>query len=163
MSANDICCCTADEKVTGNTNLTGIRLFKSIVRKVRQKVSESKIIKSTSSIEDLPDVVSKLERVSLEETNCKNRPRSPPKELVRKFFGSMKTISDETSKCGYSSDSTTEKRRDSRVRIRQKVRARSKSNSRRVEKKPKKILRTPPTYIYVRGLSGIPTQRIRVR
>lgn len=161
MSAVDSICSCGDEKHS-NSNLTGIKLFKSMVRRVRQKISESKLVKSPSGNE-LTSVISKNERVNSEDTTRNSSgPRSPIE--ISSLFGNMQINEEKSRVSGYSSDSGTEKsRRNSRVRIRQKVRSRSKSDGRRLEKKPKKILRPPPTYIYVRGLSGIPTQRIRVR
>ncbi len=164
-SSSEISACL-EEKSAGGTDLTGISLFKSMVRRVRQKISESKLAKSPSDGE-ISDVLSKFENVSMGETSPKSRAlRSPPpmKEAVKRMFATSRTTSDEKIRCDYNSDSGMDRKdRDSRIRIRQKTRSRSKSDSRRIEKKPKKILRTPPTYVYVRGLSGIPTQRIRVR
>lgn len=156
MSANNVCTCGEEDKNSVNSKLSGIRLFKSIVRRVRQKITESKPTNTkSSSSEELPAVIAKLDRMSVDDMadgNTNGRTFSPPT-----------TLSGSELRNGYSSDSGTERRRDTRVRIRQKIRSRSKSDSRKSKKKPKNILRPPPSYIYVRGLSGIPTQRIRVR
>ncbi|XP_065213968.1 uncharacterized protein LOC135841096 [Planococcus citri] len=158
-TADNMCCSCADDKNI-NSDLSGIKLFKSMVRRVRQKISESKLVKSPSGNE-LTSVINKTERMSLDESSSGNR---SPTDTAKSFCTTHTGDDCKSRMSGYSSDSGTEKsRRSSRVRIRQKVRSRSKSDGRRIEKKPKKILRAPPTYIYVRGLSGIPTQRIRVR
>lgn len=155
MSSDTDCTCGSEDKSTVSSNLTGIRLFKSIVRRVRQKITESKLIRNSSVTTDLSaTVTTKLDRMSIDDSSSSNRETLSPTLT----FGYE-------SRSGYGSDScSTARRRDTRVRIRQKIRSRSKSDSRKSnKKKPKTILRPPPTYVYVRGLSGIPTQRIRVR
>ncbi|XKL63761.1 hypothetical protein PGB90_006125 [Kerria lacca] len=157
-SSNDSCSCTEEKQSA--TNATGVRLFKTIVRKVRQTITEAKLLKS-SSFDDISSIVFKMNQMS---TNDSDNPDSSVQaRSSRKLFSSLRANTDEKSRSGFSSDSGNEKTlRNSKIRKKQKIRGRSKSDSKRIEKRTKKILRSPPTYVYVRGLSGIPTQRVRV-
>ncbi|KAK7590350.1 hypothetical protein V9T40_001963 [Parthenolecanium corni] len=170
MSSKEPCC----RSETGSPNLNGVRLFKSMVRRVRQKISENKLGKAPSIGDDeAPAIVTaKLEELSLTSAETspqrQGQPKSPPgKEALRRLFGASRTSSEDRLRNGYSSDSGNDKQHtrpgaDCRVRIRQNLRSRSKSYSRTVEKKPKKILRPPATYDYVRGPSGLVSHRVRV-
>lgn len=160
---------------SASPNLSGVRLFKSMVRRVRQRMSENRLSKAPS-ISD--DIVAKLEELSVTSTETspqhQGQPKSPPgKEALRRLFGASGASSEDrlrSTNSGYSSDSGNDKlsstrsttNNDCRVRIRQNLRSRSKSYSRTIEKKPKKILRPPATYDYVRGPSGLVSHRVRV-
>lgn len=172
MSSKDAC----GRPEAASPNPSGVRLFKSMVRRVRHKITENKMSKSPSLGEDVSAVVATLEELSVDGSSAHTspqrladqQPKSPPgnKEALRRLFGATRTSSEDRLRGngGYSSDSGTDKQarqNDYRVRIRQNLRSRSKSYS-RTEKKPKKILRPPATYDYVRGPSGLVSHRVRV-
>lgn len=159
---------------SASPNLSGVRLFKTMVRRVRQRISENRLSKSPSIGDNIVDKLEELSVTSAETSpQRQTQPKSPMgKEALRRLFGASRTSSEDrlrSTNSGYSSDSGNDKQTSNRstgsecrVRIRQNLRTRSKSYSRTVEKKPKKILRPPATYDYVRGPSGLVSHRVRV-
>lgn len=137
------------------TPTRGIQLFRAISKKLGRKSQES--ISSSDSSSCSSHISRKMDRNSssldsgFKSLSCKHISTSSSNDISDTESDHHQSISTENIKNAFRS----------LLKVRSQSCSSGSRETKRKSKKPvKKILRSPVTYTYVKGMSGLPTQRI---